>query len=375
MNLLIVGASARSAAHSARRFGLIPAGIDLFGDTDLLAAGASRVVAGSSYPEALFATAREIAGGPFLYTGALENHPDLVDRIAATRPLWGNPGATLQAVRDPFALATALTRRGLPAPEVRATAEGLPADGSWLAKPLRSAGGRRVQPHRGVEPSWPACYQRRLIGPSLAATFVGRDGRSGLLGVTEQILGGEHGFEYLGSVGPRPVEPDLAGQISAIGDALASAFGLVGLFGVDLILAAGRPVPVEVNPRYTASVEILELATGRSLLAEHVRACDPGFRPRGATPGRSLTGVVGKLTLRADGPIVVPEALSRRGRYVGWAVPRLADVPRAGTRIEAGQPVMTLMGRGPDAGSCLRSLRRREARWRARLRRIGVGIC
>ena len=46
-----------------------------------------------------------------------------------------------------------------------------------------------------------------------------------------------------------------------------SAFGLAGWFGVDFILRDGIPWPVEINPRYTASVEIHELASGRSLLA------------------------------------------------------------------------------------------------------------
>ena len=63
-----------------------------------------------------------------------------------------------------------------------------------------------------------------------------------------------------------------------------SAFGLVGWFGVDYILRDGIPWPVEINPRYTASLEIHELASGRSLLPEHRHACEasttPPARPR-----------------------------------------------------------------------------------------------
>ena len=374
MDLLIVGASARAAAHSARRAGLRPASIDLFADADTHAAGPTSCVEMSTYPESLFDASLDAVDGPFLYTGALENHPDVVDRIAATRPLWGNPGATLRAARDPARVVQALTARGLSAPEVRLAPGGLPADGSWLAKPLRSAGGRRIHPYRGDTPPWPAVYQRRLPGPSLAAIFIGRDHVARLMGVTAQVLGGEHGFTYRGSVGPLPISSSLDVQIAAIGDALASAFDLVGLFGVDLILADGVPVPVEVNPRYTASVEVLELATGRSLLAEHARAF--GWTTHAIEPGRRRpSGVVGKRALHAEAPLVVPEALARRGRYVGWAVPSLADVPRAGTRIEAGQPVMTLLGRGATVESCLERLRAREARWRRRLAVIDDRSC
>ena len=36
--------------------------------------------------------------------------------------------------------------------------------------------------------------------------------------------------------------------------------GLRGVFGIDAIVRNGVPWPVEVNPRYTASVEVIEIA-------------------------------------------------------------------------------------------------------------------
>src|SRR5205814_9173037 len=83
-------------------------------------------------------------------------------------------------------------------------------------------------------------------------------------------------FAYRGSLGPCPIRPALAARLEKLGDRLASVFGLVGWFGVDYVLDDGLPWPVEINPRYTASVEIHELAAGRSLLGEHRRACEGG---------------------------------------------------------------------------------------------------
>src|SRR5262249_25634739 len=62
--------------------------------------------------------------------------------------------------------------------------------------------------------------------------------------------------------------------LDAIGRLLVKSLGLRGLFGVDFVLEGGRPWVVEVNPRYTASVEILELAGHRSFLREHAAAFD-----------------------------------------------------------------------------------------------------
>ncbi len=81
-------------------------------------------------------------------------------------------------------------------------------------------------------------------------------------------------FLYRGSIGPWPIDATLAGRLRLLGDRLVSALGLVGWFGVDYVLHDGNPWPVEINPRYTASIEIHELAAGRSLLALHRRACE-----------------------------------------------------------------------------------------------------
>ena len=113
---------------------------------------------------------------------------------------------------------------------------------------------------------------------------------------------------------------------------LAQGCGLIGLFGVDFILSEGVPWPLEVNPRYAASVEVLELAIGRSLLAEHRRACDPDAPSRVVVASRDARpAVVGKRIIFADGPCRFPEIPPRRPLADPFAIPRIADVPAAGT--------------------------------------------
>ena len=58
-----------------------------------------------------------------MYTGALENHPGLLKKLAAQRPLYGNAADVVRRVRDPFAVARVLTEAGFPRwPFVRPTA-------------------------------------------------------------------------------------------------------------------------------------------------------------------------------------------------------------------------------------------------------------
>src|SRR5947209_1481935 len=118
VDLILVGASVRAAAASALRAGLRPWCLDLFGDADLRAMAPSYRCPAGEYPRGLLPIFREAPEAPWLYTGGLENHPNLVRELAALRPLWGNGPYELAAVRSPFRLARLLDEEGLPYPEV-----------------------------------------------------------------------------------------------------------------------------------------------------------------------------------------------------------------------------------------------------------------
>ena len=132
---------------SARRAGMSVLAGDLFGDLDLQACCPSVRV--SNYPHGLIDVLAAAPAGPWMYTGGLENHPQLIERMESLGRLWGNTADCLRRVRDPGAVFQALRRHGLNAPPVAENADDLPTDGSWLVKPRRSAGGIGVAPWRG----------------------------------------------------------------------------------------------------------------------------------------------------------------------------------------------------------------------------------
>jgi predicted ATP-grasp superfamily ATP-dependent carboligase len=376
--LLILGASTRAAAFSALRAGFEPVAADLFADRDLRSAAAVERVAAGDYPRALAAAAERAPAGPWIYTGSLENHPSLVARIARHRPLWGNDAPILRAVRDPLAVAEALHRAGLPAPAVRSDPRGLKRDRSWLVKPLASGGGRGIVPlehdhDQEVAAAHPCYYQQRIPGPSFAAVFVASQPPSTttLVGITRQVVGRPGlPFAYAGSIGPWPLAQGVRERIERVGRTLAAAFGLVGLFGVDLILRNGTPWPVEVNPRYTASVEVLELGLGRALLAEHARACDPAAVVSPIVP-RPLPRpwVVGKLVVFAPTRCYFPGAPEPAPASDDpFTLRTIADVPDQGANFEPGEPVLTVFAEGSTIDDCRLRLRRRRAYWLRRLR-------
>jgi predicted ATP-grasp superfamily ATP-dependent carboligase len=171
-------------------------------------------------------------------------------------------------------------------------------------------------------------------------------------------------------------------QFHRTGDCLASSFRLVGLVGVDFVVSDSGLFVIEVNPRYTASVEVLEQALGRSLLTDHLIACQL-TRPRNADDG-TFDGVslefaadvskaevqnevahgqasdcFGKAILFAKAGLTVTEAFCE---YVDqtntsrvWRP--LADLPRVGTHIESGHPVITIRAVGSTPIDTERHLR------------------
>ncbi|MBY0228929.1 MAG: hypothetical protein K2W96_06605, partial [Gemmataceae bacterium] len=155
------------------------------------------------------------------------------------------------------------------------------------------------------------------------------------------------GWRYAGSVGPREVPP----AVLALGQRIARA-GVRGLFGIDGILNERGFHPLEINPRYTASVEVLEYSSGLSALAHHAASFGYGKTP----PVPAHHRVVGKAILYAADDLVFPV----EGPWTGAKgdPPPFADIPEARTPVSAGQPVLTLLAAGADEEAVLGELRR-----------------
>jgi predicted ATP-grasp superfamily ATP-dependent carboligase len=360
-HVLIVGVSTRALAASAARAGYRVTAVDAFGDLDLRAVAdvlASGTAAGRFNPVAAVESARSVSASLVAYTSSFENHPDAVDSLAIGRRLLGNPPAVLRPVRNPIRLTRCLRAGGFAVPETRASA---PAArrlaGRWLVKPRRSGGGHGTSPWRtGAAVSRRWYLQERIPGPTGSIVFLA-DGRRALpLGLSRQMVGepafGAHGFRYCGSLLAGTGQPvferqnELLSAAGALAHAVTAQFGLVGLNGIDFIARDGVPYPIEVNPRYSASMELVERATGLSLFELHRAACQ-GALPAELPPAGAAGG---KAIVFARRNVLVGDALRWR---IGGDV---ADVPHPGERIMAGHPICTIFARG-DPDVCAQRLR------------------
>jgi predicted ATP-grasp superfamily ATP-dependent carboligase len=363
MQVLIAGVTTRAMALSAGRAGYGVTAVDAFGDLDLRAVAEVITLepTGTRFDPMAAATAAEgIRAGLVAYTSNLENYPRAVERLARGRALLGNSPAVLTRVRNPVALSSLLRRCGFAVPTTRATPPTGAGVTRWLLKPRRSGGGHGVVVwhHRRSLPK--KCYlQERIAGIPGSVIFAANRDSAVVLGLSRQLVGdsrfGAHGFRYCGSLlggGTTPVFPrqdDLLETASAMAREVTREFGLVGLNGIDFIARRGVPYPIEVNPRYSASMELVERAYRLSMFEIHVQAC------RGILPPEpdSRAGIEGKAIVFAKRDVTL-------GKTTAWVGRRsFGDVPHPGQHILAGRPICTVFARGPDQATCLRRLVRR----------------
>jgi uncharacterized protein len=320
-------------ADLARRDDVIA--FDLFGDLDLRA---ERVVTRRSLT-ALVDAAMEEVPGSLIYGASFENHPKLVERLAERHTLLGNPPEVLRAVRDPARLDAVLEDM-----YARSTFT-TPSSGRWLRKPLRGGGGIRVREWRGGALPAGTFLQERIDGVPCSVAAIGDGKDAVVLGLSEQLVGqrefGVRGYRWCGNLVP-PRVPVPPAQPQAICSRLVAAFGLRGPFGVDFIWDGERAWAVEVNPRPTASLEVIEAA-------ETARAA-------------------GKAVLFATEDVVV-------GGSVRWLERGVRDVPHPGERIAAGRPICTVVTTAATPDEALAGLQAEAAALRAELRvEVAAGV-
>src|SRR5205823_5666061 len=158
------------------------------------------------------------------------------------------------------------------------------ARGGWLVKPLRSGGGDGVAVWRGGAPVPRGSYlQERISGVTGSLVFAADGRRAVPLGLSRILAGetafGADGFRYCGSILGSAGDPQFAAddrllqRATLLAESVTRAFGLVGVNGVDFVARRGFPYAIEVNPRYTAAMELVERAYGISLFDVHARAC------------------------------------------------------------------------------------------------------
>jgi predicted ATP-grasp superfamily ATP-dependent carboligase len=384
-HVLIAGVSTRAAAESAARTAFTVTAIDAFGDLDqhpsVRALSLARDLGLPVTAPATARAGRTIDCDAVVYLSNIDNHPRAVSTLAAGRALWGNPPEVLRRVRDPLVVARELNRRGIATPDAyagpdkaRPTYVGRTllrppvVSSHWLIKPLASGGGHRVRQWNPATRVPRDCYLQELVeGTPGSVAFVAEGGRAVPLGVSRQLVGepafGATAYRYCGSIlaaagdAQFARDEELVDNAGALTHAISEEFNLVGVNGIDFIARDGVALAIEVNPRWSASMELVERAYGVSVFGAHAAACRSGALPDfDFARARRGAGAYGKAIVFARRNVVA-------GDTRAWLADcTVRDVPHPGERIRTGRPVCTVFANGRDAADCHGALVRRAER-------------
>lgn len=388
--ILVVGASVRALMESAAESGKAVIGLDFFGDVDANWQGKTMSLTGDYGLQPtvlnLLEAARSISCEALVYASGPENTPEGLAYWENPGRLRGNSVSALMRVRNPWELRTSLGKIGARMPSFFSLEEWtwLPGKKIWLLKPLNRGGGYGIQvlPQNkeaaevllsGLKQPAHFRIEEYKTGIPGSVTFLANGYRAVVLDSSRQLSGEgscHRTFRYQGNIVPL----DLSGiipldyfedQIAQAVQQLTESFALRGVNTLDFIVSEEGIWFLELNPRWSASVELIEKSRGRRFFAWHLAACEGadltafreslGLKTLGLKRSARPQIFWGKRIVYARTPGIIGRYDDKSLRFLYRQGVR--DIPREGTRLEKGQPICTVLAEGSSDQECDLKLR------------------
>ena len=349
MKILVAGINIRHIAASACRAGHGVIAADCYCDRDLSLWAEETVRLPRQGPEKCLIR----LVGKFR-PDALVLGPGLEEARVQGAPVLNNPPEKTSQVSDKLWLASWLEKEGFPFIRTQASPERMPYP--FLVKPRQGAGGVGC---RVVRSAADLLWQDGLIAQELisgrpaSVSVIGNGSEARAIAVNEQLIGlswaGARGYRYSGNITPLEAPQRQIADMAAMAESIIADLELVGSNGVDFLLGEKGPVPVEVNSRFQGSLDSVELSYGFNVFRAHLQSFS-GILP---DPPKQPLCTAGRAVLYAPSPLTIGVDLLCR-----WT----ADVPGVGSRIEADEPILSIISRGADREKALSCLRGRAAK-------------
>ena len=259
-----------------------------------------------------------------------------VEQLARGRTLLGNTPAVLAPrARPACARARAAVARAH-TPAVRASAPPSERTG-WLLKPRRSGGGHGiVRWEHGMPVPRTLIVQQRLTGaraPSSSPPMARALRRSRSRDSSPAIRRSAPPATPTAAASSSRIAPSCSRTHVELAARVTREFELRGVCGIDFIARGDVPYAIEVNPRPTASMELVERATGISIWLAHVGGSTGAIPPSLlAATGASML-VHGKAVLYARRPVVLGETTHWLRTMTCATFPLRASALRAAVRF------------------------------------------
>lgn len=337
-------------AQAARRAGLTPIVIDLFGDQDTyelaLAVQTVEALTETAVSRAIDALSARIEITAAVYGSGLETHAASLDYLFARLPVFGNTPATCRRLHDKRKFFAVLHKWGMTYPLTCFTPP--KTAGEWLIKPYYGEGGAQISFYespagrsaqsngaRGT-PYENIYWQRYQRGVAMSALFLADTHKAQVVAFNRQWTTTFPGrpFVFSGVMSHAQLPDAEKRRLAKWLNALTSEFSLTGLNSLDFIWDGQQLWVLEINPRPSASIALYDDYCAGGLLAAHLAACRGALRQFEMQNASCSAYQI----VYAPSDCRIPSALN----WPVWA----NDKPQADSFIRAGTPICSIMARG-----------------------------
>ena len=357
--ICFVGCRVRPFMENSFLHGYEVRGADGFNDWDAARFGElapNESMQGSCFPQIL-RQYRFAGDSPVIFCGPVEIEPSLIDKASKEFTVL-NPTSSAVAMCRNLAFLQEQALDGIRFPKVAFDSGG---EGGWLLKDSTSAGGVGVTDYTGSRCNRDRYRQKFIAGVSIGATFLSGD-KTALMGLTRHIGQvkefGQTGYLYGGLCYPAVVDESVTDCIGRFGERVSAAASLTGWWGADFILTQDGPYLLEINPRFTASMELIAAAHAIDLVDTQVAAIK----------GDMIKMIDSQMDgYRATAVCYAKEDCMFDGSH-DWFELGARDIPHNGSAIKKGEPVISLYADAGSADDCSRLLKEQAARLYSGLR-------
>ncbi len=336
--VLILAQSGRFLAQSATQAGYRVWVADCFGDQDTLTA-AERWQESPDFskltPAILLELLAKITQGEpcILVTGSgIELCYSLLENLPANITLAGNQYQTIKHVKVPALFFDLLSRLQLPYPD---TYFKHPLDNKcYLTKSASGLGGIHIQYSSHSTNINDPYFQDFIEGESGSALFLANGKLAQVMSINQQHLSPIKEAPFrLGSIEtPWRISNQHTQQLVQAVNLITSEVGLLGLNSLDFIISNNQLQLLEINPRPSASVELIHKDI--PIFHYHIDAC------KGNLPFKHFNKETETMSLHyfyVDYDCIIPEDII-------WPK-ECRDRPHTGTCIKEYQPICTLISK------------------------------
>ncbi|MBN1432842.1 MAG: ATP-grasp domain-containing protein [Methanomicrobiaceae archaeon] len=356
--VLVAGFATRHVACSAKRAGYEVHAIDAFCDQDLTwnTKSCRTFEELDSLPGIINDSCKEIRPDILVVTSGAED-------ISVSKKISGSSRKKAGEFTDKKKIQNFFEENSINVPSI------LP-DNQYPAmlKPCRGAGGWRntivnskveEDEFRSLWPDTPYVRQEFIEGIPCSVSCIASAGRAKAIAANLQYLrggAGEKAFGFAGAATPFPSE--YKDELMREAERIAALSGCTGSIGIDFILSDKGIYAIEINPRFQATLDIIEMSTGFNIFEAHINACR-GILPELSPKHKKF---VARKVIFAKRDLKVSDDMKK-------FYPKVADIPWKEDEIEEGGAIMSVYGEGstlPEAESSLDKTIKEIARYISR---------